>query len=147
MRNDLINYNGAYIYPVEDGTYEANLFGFHYSADTLDEIKAKIDKYKNAAEDSFKYVKATEYHPQVYGTNDRLFEDAEDEIWWAVTYYLPALDREFDDMDSSAQKTVEIEAADFDLAVKYANQYIIKMQKSENGDIWTSAEILSIERR
>ncbi len=37
------NYNGAWIYPVYDG-WEGNLDGLHYSADTEDELKVKIDR-------------------------------------------------------------------------------------------------------
>ena len=67
MRNDLISYNGAYLYQVDDGTWEGNLLGFHYSADTLDELKAKIDKYKGNAESSFAYATSKQYAAPIYG--------------------------------------------------------------------------------
>ena len=44
MRNDLIAYNGAWLYSVWDGMWEGNLRGLHFSANTIDELKAKIDE-------------------------------------------------------------------------------------------------------
>lgn len=148
MRNDLISYNGAYLYQLTDGTWEANLYGFHYSAPTIDEIKAKVDKYKGSAYDSFKTATSKQYAEPIYGSGDRLFEDAEEGPVWAVEYYLGGsndIDDSFEDDGDRVQ--VDIEAPDFESAAKYATQYIIKMQKSENGERWADAEILSIERR
>ena len=149
MRNDLISYNGAYLYQVDDGTWEGNLLGFHYSADTLDELKAKIDKYKGNAENAFAAATSKQYAAPTYGSGDRLFEDSDDDMpVWAVEYYLPDpedLDDSF--IDNGRHISVDIEAPDFESAAKYATQYIIKKQKDEGGEAWVSAEILSIERR
>lgn len=149
MRNDLISYNGAYLYQLSDGTWEGNLLGFHYSADTLDELKAKIDKYRSNAENAFASATSKQYAAPIYGSGDRLFEESEDDgPVWAVEYYLPEsedLDDSF--VDNGHRVRVDIEAPDFESAAKYATQYIIKKQKDEGGEAWANAEILSIERR
>lgn len=149
MRNDLISYNGAYLYQVADGTWEGNLLGFHYSADTLDELKAKIDKYRGNAESSFAYATSKQYAAPAYGSGNRLFEDSDEEgPVWAVEYYLPdAEDLDDSFVDNGHRVRVDIEAPDFESAAKYATQYIIKKQKDEGGEAWANAEILSIERR
>ena len=149
MNNDLISYNGAYMYRVADGTWEANLMGFHYSADTLEELKAKIDKYKNNALDAFNYATSKQYAEPIYGSGDRLFEDSTEEgPLWEVVYYIPS-DSEFDDSfdDEGSHIRAEIEAPDFESAAKYATQYIIKKQKEDGNEKWANAEILSIERK
>lgn len=150
MYSDLINYNGAYLYQVSDGTWEGNLCGFHYSAETLDDLKAKIDKYKDNALSAFNSITKSNYAQPIYGSGDRLFEDADDgeEITWSAVYYLPSRSSEIDDdFESNNEVTVEIIAPDFESASKYAQQYIIKMIKSEDGVEWTGAEILSLERK
>ena len=149
MRNDLISYNGAYLYQLDDGAWEGNLLGFHYSADTLDELKAKIDKYKGNAENAFAAATSKQYAAPAYGSGNRLFEESDDDMpVWAVEYYLPDesdVDDSFDDNGRHVQ--VDIEAPDFESAAKYATQYIIKKQKDEGGEAWVNAEILSTERR
>lgn len=78
-----------------------------------------------------------------------LYEDTyeQEEIRWLVTYYLPNLVPEFDDsMEDDVRKTVVVEATDIDMAAKYAQQYIITKQKSQEASDWEGAEILSIER-
>jgi hypothetical protein len=148
MRNDLISYNGAYLYQVDDGTWEGNLLGFHYSADTLDELKSKIDKYKSNAENAFASATSKQYAAPIYGSGDRLFEESEEDVpVWSVEYYLGKSNDLDDTFDDNHRVQVNIEAPDFESAAKYATQYIIKMQKSENGERWANAEILSIERR
>lgn len=148
MRNDLISYNGAYLYQVSDGTWEGNLLGFHYSADTLDELKAKIDKYKNSATSAFKYATSKQYAEPVYGSGNRLFEESDYEgPVWAVEYYLSEQEELDDSFDNGRRVQVDIEAPDFETAAKYATQYMIKKQKEDGGEDWVNAEILSIERR
>lgn len=150
MRNDLISYNGAYLYQLTDGTWEANLYGFHYSAPTIDELKAKVDKYKGSAYDSFKTATSKTYAAPVYGSENNLFEDADDgeEIVWAAVYYLPAKSSDIDDdFENKNEVTVDIVASDFESASKYAQQYIIKMLKGEDAHEWQNAEILSLERK
>ena len=60
MRDDLIAYKGAWLYSVWDGTWEGNLRGFHYSADTLDELKAKIEELSVELDPLEKELKAKE---------------------------------------------------------------------------------------
>ena len=146
--NDLIAYNGAWIYPVEDG-WQANLRGFHYSADTQDELKAKIDMYNDDNEHTFKLATSTDYAKPVYGSGDRLFEEDEEEdediIQWSVQYNLPDLQDYDDDIDGKFIEEVIIEAPDFRTATKYAEQYA-RVEAHEN-DSWSGAEIISIAQK
>lgn len=73
-----------------------------------------------------------------------LFE--EDEGYeWVATYHLGY--SEFDDLtDTDDMKEILFHAPDFDTAVRYAQQYLRKMQtEEESSDEWSSAEILSVE--
>lgn len=75
-----------------------------------------------------------------------LFEDDEQQGYdWVVTYHLGY--SEFDD-DIDGQESEEriVNAPDFDTAVRYAQQYLRKMQtEEETSSTWENAEILSIE--
>ncbi len=74
-------------------------------------------------------------------------EPAATELQWAATFYLGESDID-DTFEDTATTEVIIEAPDFETAVKYAQQYIRKMQtESETKDLWSDAEILSIELR
>lgn len=144
--NDLTAYNGAWIYPVEGG-WEANLRGFHYSADTLDELKSKIDMYNDDNERAFKLATSTDYAKPVYGSGDRLFEDSEEEdvIQWAVQYNLSKSEDYDDDIDGKFIEEVIIEAPDFRTATKYAEQYA--RAEAHEDDSWRGAEIISIAQK
>ena len=145
MRNDLIAYKGAWLYPVSDGTWEGNLRGFHYSADTLDELKAKIDMYNDENELAFKLATSKDYAKPIYG-NDQLMEDEEEDIiQWDVQYQLKSADEYDDDIDGNNIREVIIEADDFDTAVKYAEQYARKSAHEDSS--WADAEIISITQR
>lgn len=144
--NDLTAYNGAWIYPVKDG-WEANLRGFHYSADTLEELKAKIDMYNDDNERAFKLATSTDYARPVYGSGDKLFEENEEEevIQWAVQYNLPDLEDYDDSIDGKFIEEVIIEAPDFRTATKYAEQYA--RAEAHDNDAWRGAEIISIVQK
>ena len=140
--NYLKAYNGAWIYPVDSG-WEANLHGYHYSAETLDELKAKIDMYKDD-NPVFKLATLNDHAKPVYGSSNSLFEEAEDNdtIQWVVQYNLPDLEDYDDNMDGRFIEEVIIEAPDFRTATKYAEQYA-RVEARDN-DAWRSAEIISI---
>lgn len=141
--NDLIAYNGAWMYPVEGG-WEANLRGFHYSAETLDELKAKIDKYADENEKAFNIATSNDYARPVYGSGESLFEGAEnsDDLTWIVQYDVSASQEYDDNMNDSTIREVIIEAPDFKLATKYAEQYA--MMSAHDDPSWANAEIISI---
>lgn len=73
-----------------------------------------------------------------------LFEEDEG-YTWVATYHLGYA--EFDDLeDTNETKEILFHAPDFDTAVKYAQQYLRKMQtEEETSTEWESAEILSVE--
>lgn len=76
-----------------------------------------------------------------------LNEDEQTSPEWSVIYKLPSseLDDEFE--DTSTQEVI-IRASDFNTAIKYAQQYLRKMQNTEDSkELWGAAEILSIELR
>ena len=76
-----------------------------------------------------------------------IFDDAEAGQEWVAAYHLGMSDYD-DDMSSNDIAEISFNAADFDTAVKYAQQYLRKMQiEEETADKWTSAEIMSVEMR
>ena len=67
---------------------------------------------------------------------------------WSVIVQLSddTIDDDFD--DENASEEVIINAPDIDTAIKYAQQYVRKMQKSEDtAEQWVDAEIISIRLR
>ena len=74
-----------------------------------------------------------------------LFEEDNIGPEWVVTYHLGLSD--FDDsFDETETKEIVLNAPDFDTAVRYAQQYLRKMQsEEETSDMWSNAQILSIE--
>lgn len=76
-----------------------------------------------------------------------LFEEEDNGPTWAVSYHLGYSD--FDDnIDDSDITEILISAKDFDTAVKYAQQYLRKMQSEEaTSSEWENAQILSVELR
>ena len=144
MNGDMINYKGAWIYPI-DGGYEANLRGFHYDAESLDELKSKIDVAVKT-DDPGRTLKLYSADPRYYSVMNEDGEDV-DGPEWLVVYYLGGVesDDSFEDKD-----TIEIvlTAPNFEAAVKYAQQYIRKMQsEASTKERWADAEIISIDQR
>ncbi len=143
-RSDLTNYRGAWIYPTDYG-YEANLKGFHYDAETLEELMNKIDnaiKYFDV-ENTLKLYSADSKYYRVIN------EDGEEEQGpqWSVIYHLgePESDDSFED---TYTKEVVITAPNVEAAVRYAQQYVRKMKADPNSSsMWENAEIISIEQR
>lgn len=73
-----------------------------------------------------------------------LIEEDEGPEWIAV-YYLGSatLDDNLTDEDTIE---ISLHAEDFETAVRYAQQYLRKMQtESETAETWKTAEILSVE--
>ncbi len=66
---------------------------------------------------------------------------------WVVEYSLGY--PEFDDGEDTSETTeIILNAINFDTAVRYAQQYLRKMQTdSETATEWESAEILSVQLR
>ena len=62
---------------------------------------------------------------------------------WVATYHLGYNDWD-DDLNNSEIEEILYQAANFDTAVRYAQQYLRK-QKSED-DSWSEADILSVEQ-
>lgn len=76
-----------------------------------------------------------------------LFEDKEEGPEWVVTYHLgyPELD---DDIDESEVTEVILTAPTFNIAARYAQQYLRKMQTEEDtSESWKNAQILAVELR
>lgn len=76
-----------------------------------------------------------------------LFEDIDEGPEWVAVYYLGS-----DELDDSFEETDTIEALfhaeSFEDAVRYAQQYLRKMQTDEETqEKWNSAQILSVELR
>lgn len=76
-----------------------------------------------------------------------LFEDVDEGPEWVAVYYLGS--EELDDSFEETDKTeIILNAVDFETAVKYAQQYLKKMQSDEEtADQWRDAQILSVELR
>lgn len=74
-----------------------------------------------------------------------IFEDVDEGPEWVATYHLGYSD--FDDEIKNNDITeISFNAEDFDTAVKYAQQYLRKMQsEEETSDDWAQAQILSVE--
>lgn len=76
-----------------------------------------------------------------------IFEDKDQGPEWVVTYHLGYSDID-DDLDYSETTDIIFNAEDFDTAVRYAQQYLRKMQTEEDtSEEWSSAEILSVVLR
>jgi hypothetical protein len=76
-----------------------------------------------------------------------LFEDTDEGPEWVAVYYLGTeeLDDSFEETD---RKEAIFNAIDFDAAVRYAQQYMRKMQSDEEtSEDWKDAQILSVELR
>lgn len=76
-----------------------------------------------------------------------LFEDIDEGPQWVVTYHFG--NNEFDDnMSETSIEEIILNATDFDAAVKYAQQYLRKMQtEEETKEQWQDAQILAVELR
>lgn len=74
-----------------------------------------------------------------------LFDDSEKGSDWVVSYYLG--EQEFDDSFDELNRTeIILTAESFEIAVRYAQQYLRKMKsEDETSAEWANAEILSIE--
>lgn len=76
-----------------------------------------------------------------------LVENEESELEWVVVYHLGYSDFD-DEIDNSDIHEAVLNAPDFDTAVRYAQQYLRKMQtEEETASEWSSAQILSVELR
>ena len=81
-------------------------------------------------------------------TRKRILFEAEDEgPEWVVVYYLGS--NEFDDeFESNDTTEIILNAESFELAARYAQQYLRKMKSDEDtSEMWANAEILSVELR
>lgn len=75
-----------------------------------------------------------------------LFEDENKNLpQWVAVYHLGYA--EFDDMPDESDFTEAVfTAPNFDIAVRYAQQYLRKMQtEEETSEQWANAQILSVE--
>ncbi len=74
-----------------------------------------------------------------------LFEEDDDGVDWIAVYHLGYT--EFDDEPEDNELTeVIFTAPNFDTAVRYAQQYLRKMQtEEETAAEWSEAQILSVE--
>lgn len=75
-----------------------------------------------------------------------IFEDTDEEgDLWVVTYSLSS--EEYDDsFEDNTRREVQFVAVDFETAVRYAQQYLRKMQLEEDtATEWASAVITSVE--
>lgn len=76
-----------------------------------------------------------------------LFEAEEDGPEYVATFQLKESDID-DDFNSSDVREVIMNAPDFESAVKFAQQYLRKMQiEEETAAEWEDAEILSVQLR
>lgn len=141
--NNLTAYKGAWIYPVSDG-WEGNLRGFHYSADTIDELKSKLDAAIEN-DDPRSTLRLYSAEPKHYTAMDEDEESTEDGIEWSVQFQLNLVDDYDDNMDQDSIEEVIISAPDFDTASKYAQQYA--RQQAHEDSRWNEAEVISITRR
>lgn len=74
-----------------------------------------------------------------------LFEDQDEGLEWVVVYHMGYSEFD-DDIDGSDIVEITLTAPDFDVAVKYAQQYLRKMQtEEETSSEWKDAQILSVE--
>ena len=76
-----------------------------------------------------------------------LFEDVDEGLEWVVTYYF-GNDEFDDDMNSTNTEEIVLNAINFDTAVRYAQQYLRKLQSDdETKEQWRDAQILAVELR
>ena len=74
-----------------------------------------------------------------------LFEEEDNGPEWIVVYYLGSNDID-DDFEDNSTTEIVLNAPNFDVAVRYAQQYLRKMQSDEQtASDWATAEILSVE--
>ena len=73
-------------------------------------------------------------------------DDIQDLLEFVVTVHFSESDID-DSMEDLSQEQFTIEAVDIETALKYAQQYIRKMQFESEDSKWEDAEILSIDRR
>lgn len=74
-----------------------------------------------------------------------IFEDIDEGPEWVTVYHLGYAELD-DSIDESDTTEVMFNAKDFDTAVKYAQQYMRKMQTDEEtSEEWKDAQILSVE--
>ena len=73
-----------------------------------------------------------------------LFEENDEGPEWVVTYHLGHAELD-DEIEETDNVEIVLNAADFDLAVKYAQQYMRKMQSDDDSsEEWEDAQILSV---
>ena len=76
-----------------------------------------------------------------------LFEEETSDPEWVVVYHLGYSEFDDDMLDDNTEEII-INALNFDVAVKYAQQYLKKMQtEEETADKWQNAQILSLDLR
>ena len=76
-----------------------------------------------------------------------LFEEENNDPEWVVVYHLGYSEFDDDMLDDNTEEII-INAINFDVAVKYAQQYLKKMQtEEETADRWQNAQILSLDLR
>ena len=76
-----------------------------------------------------------------------LFEEEDIGPEWVVSYHLGYSEFD-DDMNSSDVTEIVLNAPNFDIAVRYAQQYLRKMQSEDNtATLWADAQILAVELR
>lgn len=74
-----------------------------------------------------------------------LFEASEDGPEWVVVYHFGLLEFD-DDMNNVETTEIILNAPDFETAVRYAQQYLRKMQsEEETAEQWATAEIQAVE--
>ena len=74
-----------------------------------------------------------------------LFEQNDEGIEWVVVYHMGYTELD-DNLEDNEITEIALNAPDFDTAVKYAQQYLRKMQsEEETADKWRNAQILSVE--
>lgn len=74
-----------------------------------------------------------------------LFEDSDSGPEWVVVYHMGYTEFDDDITDDDSTEII-LNAPDFDTAVKYAQQYLRKMQtEEETSEEWADAQILSVE--
>ena len=84
-------------------------------------------------------------HEMLMNRKRILFEDKDNGPEWVVVYHLGYSDFD-DDIDNSDVTEIVLNAPDFETAVRYAQQYLRKMQAEEDtSDEWAQAQILSVE--
>lgn len=76
-----------------------------------------------------------------------LFEQEDEGPEWVVVYYLGMSEFD-DDIEQSDTTEIILNAPNFEMAARFAQQYLRKMQADEEtASTWETAEILSVELR